>query len=606
MQRSNHAKILLIHSPLVNPSVPPLAPAQVAGCLSSSPVQIEHYDANLDFFDTQVMSVDSCGKPDHDPDGIMKTEKFYDPDTYCREIRRIDEQLANYNADLFLNHCKKRLDRKMETRNPDLIIFFASAPHQTSTVLVLADYCKRHRPDVPFLMMGDLPIAADEQSAAEAMIPEKGYAELFAFFSGLGIDIEPDWSAAPDFSGLPLDRYYTPSLVLPFSAASLQAPAESMPSEQAAQIIQTQAASYGAKDFICVGRALTLADMRELSDAVSRVEPQVSLSVSVTLGRGGASPGDESVRMPCVKVIRWQTPGTLRTYPAAMFLESAKSGIWNHVDIVDLDTGGLNAEFGNQLISNPNIAHSWDVNPAGASSLHCFRESAETPMSYGKVRPLPGHPFWHFLKDPVYLMLYVKRPGIKALMRMRTREREGSVYTLGRRLDYQFVRPSELPPGYLDDICRMVEAGGSVGSQWVRYNLEKAFLIGYVIEEGVIVGNSSLKHPRSEYIQAVNEQSGLDLSRHLERGYTSVRPEYRGLGVGTKLLEGLTERAGDRKIFSVIAEDNLATKTIAIRNRTKQVASFYSERMGKQLGIWMPEWMVAGESDQPAQTKENR
>jgi len=42
----------------------------------------------------------------------------------------------------------------------------------------------------------------------------------------------------------------------------------------------------------------------------------------------------------------------------------------------------------------------------------------------------------------------------------------------------------------------------------------------------------------------------------------------------------------------VISEDNDATKKIAIRNRTKQVASFYSKRMGKQLGVWMPEWMI--------------
>jgi len=126
----------------------------------------------------------------------------------------------------------------------------------------------------------------------------------------------------------------------------------------------------------------------------------------------------------------------------------------------------------------------------------------------------------------------------------------------------------------------------------VRHNLERAFLIGYVIEDGGIAGNSSLKRPRPEYIQKVKDQYGLDLSNHLERGYTSVRPEYRGLGIGTRLLKGLTDRAGKRNIFSIISEDNVATQKIAVHNRTRQPASFYSESMGKQIGIWMPEEMI--------------
>ena len=71
-----------------------------------------------------------------------------------------------------------------------------------------------------------------------------------------------------------------------------------------------------------------------------------------------------------------------------------------------------------------------------------------------------------------------------------------------------------------------------------------------------------------------------------------MRPEYRGLGIGTTLLKGLTQRAGNRKIFSVIAEDNAATKVIARRNRTRQVATYFSEKTGKPVGIWMPEWMI--------------
>jgi len=169
---------------------------------------------------------------------------------------------------------------------------------------------------------------------------------------------------------------------------------------------------------------------------------------------------------------------------------------------------------------------------------------------------------------------------------------EISVRGLGENMVYHFDKPRDLPPGYLDEICRLVEAGGSVGTKWVRYNLKRAFLIGYVLEHDVIAGNSSLKHPRPEYVEAVNRQSGLDLSKYLERGYTSVRPEYRSMGIGTKLLEGLTERIGKKKLFSIIGEDNVATQKIALRNKTRRVATFYSENLKKEVGVWIPERML--------------
>jgi len=123
----------------------------------------------------------------------------------------------------------------------------------------------------------------------------------------------------------------------------------------------------------------------------------------------------------------------------------------------------------------------------------------------------------------------------------------------------------------------------------VRRNLRRAFLIAYALEGEIVAGNSSLKHPRPEYIAAVSERTGFDLSGCLERGYTSVRPEYRGLGIGTRLLGGLTRRTGGRRLFSIIAEDNAATQAIARRNRTRRLVTFFSEKAGKSVGLWMPE-----------------
>ena len=86
--------------------------------------------------------------------------------------------------------------------------------------------------------------------------------------------------------------------------------------------------------------------------------------------------------------------------------------------------------------------------------------------------------------------------------------------------------------------------------------------------------------------------TGVDFTNFVERGYTSVRPEYRAMGVGAKLLEGLTKRAEDRKVFSIISEENLATQKIAIRNNTKKILTYFSEKLNKKMGVWMPRSMI--------------
>ena len=289
----------------------------------------------------------------------------------------------------------------------------------------------------------------------------------------------------------------------------------------------------------------------------------------------------------------WVDPrGELKTISSHLYA-AARQGGWNHLILPDQDAQPLAKELMTFACANPNIVHSWCRRLQAASR---FSDPADRlpreSCRYGETAALPGVPLWQILQDPLLIAAYQQRLGTKTLMRMRVDPTKPEAYEIGRRLDYHFVKPDELPAGYLDEICRMVEAGGSVGTEWLRHNLERAFLIAYVEELGVIVGNSSLKHPRQEYIEAVSAQSGLDLHNYLERGYTSVRPEYRGFGMGARLLEGLTERATGYKIFSIIGEDNVPTQKMAIRNRTRKVASFMSGKVGKQVGVWIPEWML--------------
>jgi len=289
------------------------------------------------------------------------------------------------------------------------------------------------------------------------------------------------------------------------------------------------------------------------------------------------------------KLIIWKSGNQDVDAIARQMHAVARLGIWNHLVLDD----GSSADLEKFALTNANIVHSW-----------CRQESVLSPFSdpgcrypdvapgYGETVPMPGKPLWMVFRDPVYIEAALERFDMKALMRMRIGDDGCSLFEVGQNLHYHFVPPKDLPAGYLDEIVRMVAAGGSVQTQFVKHNLERAHLIAYVEEAGVIIGNSSLKHPRDEYIEAVSRQSGIDLHNFLERGYTSVRPEYRGLGIGAKLLAGLTERAGGYKIFSVIAEGNIATQKMAIRNRTRRVATFFSQRARKDVGVWIPEWML--------------
>ncbi len=299
-----------------------------------------------------------------------------------------------------------------------------------------------------------------------------------------------------------------------------------------------------------------------------------------------------------VPLVVWRDCGEDTADVTSQLYAASRQGVWNHL-ILDGESRDDIRQF---AAANANIVHSYCYaeKPLSEFSDQIYTFPTSTP-AYGRTRAMPGKPLWMELKDPDRIAKLLRHDNPKTLMRLRVREGGGAPFEVGKQLNYHFKPPGELPDGHLDEIVRMVAAGGSVNTQFVKHNLERAYLIAYVEEEGVIIGNSSLKQPRDEYIDAVSQQSGIDLHYYLERGYTSVRPEYRGLGVGVKLLEGLTQRAGDHKIFSVIAENNVATQKMAMRNRTRRVATFFSQRAKKEMSVWIPEWMLPEGIDLPPQ-----
>ena len=290
-----------------------------------------------------------------------------------------------------------------------------------------------------------------------------------------------------------------------------------------------------------------------------------------------------------VRMIIWQ-PGAARAEEWKQHLWAAcRAGIWSHL-IFPAEKDALDGDLLDFALDNPGIAHSYSFSqhslampPAAVNRVKGLR------AGYGRVEPLPGVPVWQKLSTPEQLLQFLNAFGLQQVKNWMVMQGSNEVHCLGQATQYHYAPPADLPKGFFEEICRMVESGGSVKMHQVRHNLERAFLIGYALEFDCIVGNSSLKRPRPEYIQALNRNTGLDFNGFLERGYTSVRPEYRGMGIGTRLLAGLTKRTQGRKLYSIIGEDNPATQKIALRNRTRKVTTFFSRKAGKMVGVWVPE-----------------
>ncbi len=287
-----------------------------------------------------------------------------------------------------------------------------------------------------------------------------------------------------------------------------------------------------------------------------------------------------------LRLVHWHHRKDPGAVARDLLWRTACMDIWNHVDgtIVDGTIGeGTDSDWPAFALDNPYIVHShgkWD------------RTAPVATARYGETRPLPGVPRWTCLGGMAELLAQLAGTPAKALAAQRWETETGTVRQMGTELDFQYLSPPDIKDKTLEEICRMVGAGGSVDLTHVRANLERAHCIAVAVENGIIVGNSSLKHPRRAFVDYLLDITGLDFTGFVERGYTSVRPEYRAFGVGRRLLEGLTARAGRYRVFSLIDEDNRATQKIALRNQTEKLLVYNSPRSGKAMGLWMPSAMV--------------
>jgi GNAT superfamily N-acetyltransferase len=244
-------------------------------------------------------------------------------------------------------------------------------------------------------------------------------------------------------------------------------------------------------------------------------------------------------------------------------------------------------EFGLQSVSQDTNPFSYDYRftcskGMDGETLSSFLSGAQ---EY-RIEEMYGHPFWFYLRIREYLLLYASKYGLKRVKGWKVNPKDLSVSSFSNRIRYFFQKPEEVPPEMLENIYRMVGSGGEVGVSWIKDNLKHAFLIGYAVEQGRIVGAMVHKKPLEKYVRKIEEKSRLNLEGYLERGYTYVRPEYRGLGVGDRLLKGLVEGSPGKKIYVTIRMDNIPPIQLTLRNNMHLAATYVNERTGHEIGVF--------------------
>jgi len=598
MKAMNKISVLIITPPLTSPAMPSFTAALAAGCFLHKAFKTIVYDANLDFFVNHVFLKKVMD--------FLRSESFYDPEKYLVAGNRIDDLLYFHSAGFYpsmfrwgfqaanviddnknpsyISFCHEKLDLKLKQTLPKVVILALDSEAQVPCAITMINYIKAVFPEIKTIVLAGRNQAEDNTPGADHSFSLQNTGLFLKWINTFWKLKNHDTQVEPDFSIFPLKEYLTPELILPLQSCFFKDAFSFW------DFVAKLKDKFGAKGFFFEDILFPFEFLlkKKVFDIFFGVKAVMENFDTIYHGNE-----IQNLFSSGMTLIQWESSEKKQSAEIKTLWDLSKQGIWNHVNLTGLTDYALKNDWLTFISLNPNIAHSYD-NLIDNDSYIKSDINAIDPLlqGYTGVKQIPGEPFWKILSDPAHLLLYLNYHGKKNLFRLRADKINETIISLGSNITFNFMKPDELPPGFLDEICAMVEAGGSVDTTYVRYNLERAYLIGYAEENGIIVGNSSLKHPRPEFIQRLNTITGLDFNHFVERGYTSVRPEYRALGVGAKLLEGLTKRAGQHKVFSIISEDNTATQKIAKKNNTKQIAVYYSEKAGKKLGIWMPENMI--------------
>ncbi|MCB2225601.1 MAG: hypothetical protein KQH53_02905 [Desulfarculaceae bacterium] len=625
-------RIIVVNPPLASPAAAPCAPLRVRAMLTGlEPLGL--WDANLDYWRERLLP-----GPGEEAAALLGGEAFFDPDAYVQARRALRERLevlsaevapgrytweglehpASLDSESSLAWAKEEdnpltaflaagLSERLPAGSPALALITLENPGQWLGALCAGAWLKQHRPDCVIALVGDcLEQAGAPGGGGQAWdhaLPLLYPDPLRSLAAELCGAQPAEGCVLRDLEPLP-GQYLLPAQVMslrPVLGMDLElhdwreqsiAVPRLMPPAPLAQGLSRQA-ERGAAGFLSLRQEMSAAYLAELAPAIKDNQTPLGLAASLD-----DPPGEELFKELAaggLRLLQWRAEASAALDPERRLARmertlalSARAGLWNHLVLPAEASDPLAAGLLDFTGSNPQVVHSWS-RPALWPWSPRPRQIIGEPQAraYRQVPPLPGRPLWRFMAEPAHLLLYLQRHGCRRLVRWRVRD-GGGVHALGENLNYVFARPEEIDPKRLEEIALLVLAAGKVKPKWVRHNLAHAYLVSYVEEDGVIVGTDTLKRPRPEYIERIKKQSGVDLTGYTERGYISVRPEYRALGVGNQLIQGLVARSEGRKMVIITGADNIAGQRILARNGQRLVKTYFSLRLQKDMQLWMP------------------
>lgn len=630
MTENNHPKVLVIHPPLRGLGRPPRFPALLANRW-----QARIWDANLDFYKEWVLSperlrlcLEKIKAPAQPMEGlpwrkwseraagadavcrILRGEEFYDIQKCLGALQMIYDFLSLYTQayapaclawegfahpqirtwNQALGYCRRgpretnpfpefyeqRLGWVLSDAKPDWVLIPCSGRGQSLPGLTLAAMCRRMRPEMKTVLLSDHLAAAGPPARAPKFWDHLAPLSRLASLEEM---LPPRGEAIPDFSALPWREYLSPGAVFSW-------PPDCPGVAQVAEKVD-------AHGIIFLGGRLPA----ELPDK----EPRPALAVRKVLNRAQDPQALMDLARAGVRLIVWQYPNEsppedIRPLRRAL-LDAAKADLWSHVILPGRASPGPAEELAAFLEENPNLGLSWtclaQAGPFNAPQPECLppHQSHCGPFRdlpvMEPLRPLPGRPAWQGLDSLGHLLLLVQRLSRRGFLRLRQDQPGGRVRVLGQELEYFYQAPADIPPERLEEIALLIASGGETRLEWLMGALQRAFIIGYAMENGLVVATYTLKTPRPQYIEMVQGKTGVDLTGHLERGYLSVRPEYRGLDLTGVLGAGLTEHSGGRPMFMVAGSDNqTVNKWCRIMGNTL-AGSYFSDRLNKEVSLWL-------------------
>jgi anaerobic magnesium-protoporphyrin IX monomethyl ester cyclase len=454
----------------------------------------------------------------------------------------------------------------------------------------------------------------------------------------------------PDFDDLPLGAYLSPTPILPvrlsegcywgkctFCSRYDNKAFQTIPPKKAAEQIEALHKRYDATCFTVNDDCLTPPYLEQVCREILNMGLRLQISLWCKPVASFTADRLKLLSEAGVRLIRWgietghprilklMNKGTRLDDTIRVLDASAKAGIWNHATVIvgfpteteeearetvrflqrnqEILPSSIFFKF--TLLSNSYISqHPETFNLSALSEksdlfTYEYRYERGSGMDEKtldsfwawlqryRINQLYDHPFWFYLRIREYLLLHVARYGVDRVRRMKVKPGDLIAYACGGRMSYFFKRAEEIPQEILAEIRELIASGEGVGTAWIDENLKRAFLIGYAVEESRVVGTMTLKRPPERYREAIEKKSHVDLEGYLERGYSSVRPEYRGLGVGDALLKGLVSRAPAQKIYVTIRMDNLPAVKLTRKNDMRLAATFKNERTGHEIGLFI-------------------